>query len=155
MELPEEIKNSLDKSVLCWLATVSNEGIPNVSPKEIFKYYKLNRIIIANIASPKTVKNIKENENVCLSFIDILVQKGYQLKGKAKIIDNKNSEFTSMKNELDQMTAGLFPFLTITEIKVEQVKPIIAPRYIFYPNTTEQEQVKSAKQAYKIDKLNS
>ncbi|MBQ4820711.1 pyridoxamine 5'-phosphate oxidase family protein [Aquimarina sp. MMG016] len=148
MELTIEIKEYIDKSVLCWVATVSPDGIPNVSPKEIFNYYGTDKIIVANIASPQTVKNIKQNENVCVSFIDILVQKGFQVKGKARIIKKTDSEFSEMENLLTQMTGGNFPFATITEITPERVKPIIAPKYILYPETTEREQVQNAKKAY-------
>jgi predicted pyridoxine 5'-phosphate oxidase superfamily flavin-nucleotide-binding protein len=52
MNLTEKIKESINKSVLCWLATATKEGIPNVSPKEIFSYYRANIILVANIASP-------------------------------------------------------------------------------------------------------
>ena len=150
MILNAAIKESIDKSVLCWLATASDQSVPNVSPKEIFSYYGKNKIIIANIASPQTVRNIKKNNNVCLSFIDILVQKGFQLKGKAKIIGKTDSQFPEMDKILTKMTGGNFPFSTITEISVEAVKPIIAPKYILYPETTEKEQVESAKRLYGI-----
>ena len=149
MHLTKEIKFTIDKSVLCWLAT-SSKGIPNVSPKEIFNYYGDNKIIIANIASPQTVKNIKLNENVCASFIDILVQKGFQLKGKARIVKKDDKEFSAMESVLTQMTDGKFPFTNITEISIEQVKPIIAPKYILYPETTEAEQIESAKKLYDL-----
>ena len=150
MNLTEEFKEYIDKSVLCWLATSSAENIPNVSPKEIFSYYKTDKIIVANIASPQTVRNIKVNENVCVSFIDILVQKGFQIKGKAKIIEKTDFKFAEMEEILTKMTGGDFPFTTITEITAEKVKPIIAPKYILYPETTESEQIESAKKAYKI-----
>ncbi len=148
MILTRKIKDAIDKSVLCWLATVSSEGIPNVSPKEVFQYYGNDKIIIANIASPQSKKNIKYNENVCVSFIDILIQKGFQLKGKARVIDKMSTEFKEMKTILLKITNGDFPFSTIFEVTVISVKPIIAPKYILYPETTEKEQVKSAKQAY-------
>ncbi len=144
----KEIKESIDKSVLCWLATVSNENIPNVSPKEIFAYYGTDALIIANIASPRTVGNIEQNENVCVSFIDILVQKGFQIKGKAKIIGKTDPEFSEMEPILTEMTEGKFPFRTITKVTIEQVRPIIAPKYVLYPETTEKEQIESAKKAY-------
>jgi len=115
MKLTEEIIESIDTSILCWLATISSENIPNVSPKEIFTHYGDDIIIVANIASPQTVQNIKINENVCISFIDILVQKGFQIKGKAEIIKKPHSQFI-----------------------------------ILYPETTEKEQIESAKKAYKI-----
>jgi len=148
MELNKEIKDYINKSVLCWLATVSTENIPNVSPKEIFNYYKTDRIIVANIASPQTVRNIEQNENVCISFIDILVQKGFQVKGKARIIEKTDSEFLQMEKILTEMTGGIIPFATITEITIGQVKPIIAPKYVLFPETTEKEQIESAKKLY-------
>lgn len=150
MELTTEIKESINKSVLCWLATVSPDGIPNVSPKEIFSHYGKDKIIVANIASPQTVQNIKKNENISLSFIDILVQKGFQIKGKAKIVKKKNLEFSRMEKVLIKMTGGKFPFETITKITIGQVKPIIAPKYVLYPETTETEQIESAKKTYGI-----
>ncbi len=148
MELTAEIKASIDKSVLCWLATSSSKNIPNVSPKEVFTYFGPDKIIIANIASPQSVRNIKENETVCVSFIDILVQKGFQIKGKAEIIDQSNDEFAAMEQLLIRITEGKFPFPTITLITIEKVKPIIAPKYLLYPDTTEKEQIESAKKAY-------
>ena len=148
MELTVEIKDYINRSVLCWLATASNDAIPNVSPKEVFGYYGTDIIIVANIASPQTVRNVKEKPNVCVSFIDILVQKGFQLKGTAEIIEKTDQEFAAMEKILTKITAGKFPFSSITKITVEQAKPIIAPKYLLYPETTEKEQIASAKKAY-------
>ena len=99
MKLTTETKEYINRSILCWLATVSTENVPNVSPKEIFNYYGTDKIIVANIVSPQTVRNIKQNENVCVSFIDILVQKGFQIKGLAKIIKKTDSEFPQLAPE--------------------------------------------------------
>jgi len=150
MELTEDIKKYIDKSVLCWLATASIENIPNVSPKECFTHFGTDSIIIANIASPQTVRNIKLNENVCISFINIFVQKGFQIKGKAEIIENTHSQFTEMNEILTEMMGGKFSFNTITKITIRQVKPIIAPSYILYPETTEMKQIESSKKSYQI-----
>jgi len=146
--LNERVIKSIDSSVLCWLATSSAAGIPNVSPKEVFTHHDKKVLIVANIASPQTVKNIMENENVCISFIDILVQKGYQLKGKAQVIKQDAKVFADYESELLKITEGKFPFSSITEITVDQTKEIIAPRYILYPDTTEEQQTESAKRTY-------
>lgn len=151
MKLSNDIKISIDKSVLCWLATSSSDSVPNVSPKEIFTFTEDDTIIVANIASPQTEKNIKFNENVCISFMDILVQKGFQLKGKASIITKYNSRFLKLESQLIKMTGGKFPFETIFEIEVLSSKPIIAPKYVLYPETTEQQQIESAKKAYLLN----
>ena len=148
MTLTEDIKRYIDKSVLCWLATASSKNMPNVSPKEIFCYYDDETIIIANVASPQTARNINENPNICLSFIDVLVQKGYQLKGQAVIISKKDDEFKVLEKPLLEITEGKFPFTSIFKITVETAKQIIAPRYVLYPETTEETQIESAKRSY-------
>lgn len=150
MQLSQEIKASIDSSVLCWLATASSDGIPNVSPKECFTYFGGDSVIIANIASPQTVRNIRQNKNACLSFINVFVQKGFQLSGQAEIMDETYSDFEEMKNVLNVMTQGKFPFKTITNFKVQKAKPIIAPSYILYPEKTEEERIKEAKKSYNI-----
>ncbi|MEL6718332.1 MAG: pyridoxamine 5'-phosphate oxidase family protein [Bacteroidota bacterium] len=145
-----EILNSIEKSVLCWLATANKEGFPNVSPKEMFIASGKHHLVIANIASPQTAKNIKANPKVCVSFIDILVQKGFQLKGSAVIITKKEEQFATLAAPLVQMTEGKFPFHELFYIEVEKVKPITAPSYWMYPETTEAEKVASAKKSYGI-----
>jgi len=151
MKLSPENINYINRSVLCWLATSFNDNIPNVSPKEIFTHYNDDKIIIANIASPQSLKNIEQNENVCVSFIDILIQKEFQIKGKARIVHSSDEEYASMEKVLTEMTGGHFPFASITEISVEKVKPIIAPRYLLYPDTTEENQIRSAKKTYGLN----
>jgi predicted pyridoxine 5'-phosphate oxidase superfamily flavin-nucleotide-binding protein len=47
MKLTDDIVKGIDKSVLCWLATVSEDLIPNVLPKEIFTYFGEDNIIMA------------------------------------------------------------------------------------------------------------
>lgn len=153
MKLTKTIKTSIEKSVLCWLATVSAEGIPNVSPKELFTYFGDDRIIIAHIASPNTIKNINQNLNVCLSFIDIFVQKGFQLKGKATILTKKNNDYEAMEKILFKMATAKFPFKQIIEIVVESSKPIVAPSYLLYSETKQEDQIKSALKAYGVEKL--
>ncbi|WP_020570738.1 pyridoxamine 5'-phosphate oxidase family protein [Neolewinella persica] len=148
MHLTKDIKKYINQSILCWLATTSADGIPNVSPKEIFNHYGTEEIIIANIASPQTVRNIRQNDDVCVSFIDILVQKGYQIKGKAVILKNSDTGFSEREKVLVDMTGGKYPFSTITNITIRQVKSIIAPKYLLYPETTEAQQIESAKAAY-------
>jgi len=148
--LSDNVIKYIDQSVLCWLATASLDAMPNVSPKEIFAKFGLDTIIIANIASPQSVKNIKENENVCVSFIDILVQKGYQITGTAQILKAGNTEYAACEVILQKMTFGKYPFSSIIKIKAKKVKEIAAPSYIMYPATTEKEQIENAKKAYRM-----
>ena len=149
-EMNPEVRKYIESSVLCWLATSTPTGEPNVSPKEVFAAFGDNSIIIANIASPNTVKNIRSNKQVCISFIDVFVQKGYQIKGVASVIESGSPHYHEMEQILLSMTEGKFPFKSITQIEIQRVKPIIAPKYILYPETTEEQQIASALDTYGV-----
>ena len=151
MILTAVIKKSIEDAVLCWLATASMDHIPNVSPKEIFCHHLNEFILVANIASPGSVKNIKNNPNICVSVLNILIQKGFQLKGTAEIISKEHPDFQKLKEPLYLMAGDKFPFSSLTKIKVTSVKEILAPSYMLYPDSTsEAEQIEMAKKAYKL-----
>ena len=82
-DLKSDLKEMASRSVLCWLATVDVYGRSNLSPKEVFVVADETHIVIANIASPQSAKNIRANSHVCLSFVDVFVQKGFKVTGSA------------------------------------------------------------------------
>lgn len=147
MLLTDKIKKSIDECVLCWLATSNSENQPNVSPKEVFSYYD-EFVLIANIASPQSLKNIKENPRVCLSFVNVFKEIGFQLKGVAEIVTIKNPNFNLYKKSLEILTQGKFPFQSIFKIQLTSVKPIIAPSYRLYPEISEEEHIALSKKNY-------
>ncbi|KOY87316.1 flavin-nucleotide-binding protein [bacterium 336/3] len=150
--LNEEVKKYIHKSVLCWLATTDTDNFPNVSPKEVFTYSEHNTLLIAHIASPQSIKNIKQNNKVCVSFVDVLVQKGYKLKGLAQVYEKTHSLFLEKAKPLLEIATERFPVLAVIEIDILKVEKIIAPSYWLYPETTtEIGQIESAKKSYRID----
>lgn len=148
MKFTDEVIDYMHKSILCWLATSSLENQPNVSPKEIFTKYGESSLVIANIASPQSSKNIKTNPFVCVSFIDVLIQRGFQIKGKARVISEGEDDFSVKAKTLLEMTDGKYPFKELFFIEASSVKPIIAPSYLLYPDRTEENRIQSAKKAY-------
>src|SRR5690348_4449349 len=113
-----EVKKYIDKSVLCWLATSNKQNEPNVSPKEIFTYKDDKTFLIANIASPNSINNIKNNPLVCVSFVDVFVQKGFKLKGIASLISKTNPDFQDKVKPLTDLFGNKFPISTVIEIEI-------------------------------------
>ena len=149
--LTEHYKKYIDNCVLAWLATSSLDKFPNVSPKEIFTHWEDNVILVANIASPNSVRNIKENAQVCISILDILVQKGFQFKGIAEIIHTGDESWGKLIKPLITLAGEKFPFKSLTKFTVTKAKPILAPSYIFFPDTKEETQIAAAKNSYGLD----
>lgn len=148
--LDAEIKKSLNDSVLCWLATATPDGKPNVSPKEMFVSFGDDTVLIANIASPKSAANILENPSVCVSFVDVFRQKGFKLTGTGRIIESTDARYAVLLRELHKLGGEAFPVNNIIEVTVEASEPIIAPSYWLFPETTEQSQITSAMASYGV-----
>ena len=148
--ITDDVKKYIDKSILCWLATCDRDLMPNVSPKEIFTYQDNSTLLIANLASPNSIENIKNNPNVCVSFVDIFVQKGYKLKGIAQVFDKSASNFSSKVKPLTDLFTDKFPIKSVIEIIVTKVEKVVAPGYFLYPETTEDSQIASAMTTYRV-----
>jgi predicted pyridoxine 5'-phosphate oxidase superfamily flavin-nucleotide-binding protein len=141
------------QSVLCWLATVDGDGAPTVSPKELFYAYDECTLVIANIASPHSRSNILARPMVCVSFVDVFVQKGFKLKGRARVLQASDVQFPELARRLKEMAGERFPFSSLFAIDVQSIAPIVAPSYRLYPDTSEASQIQSAMQTYSVQPL--
>lgn len=152
--LSTEIQDCATRSVLCWLATVSADGQPNVSPKEVFAVFDTNHLVIANIASPTSVRNIEVNPLVCVSFVEIFRQKGFKVIGAARSCRKTESEFAIWSAPLLAKVGSRFPIHSVIVVKVSAVEPILAPSYRLYAaETTEESQVASAMRTYGVQSV--
>ncbi|MEO1094285.1 MAG: pyridoxamine 5'-phosphate oxidase family protein [Cyanobacteria bacterium J06638_28] len=153
--LSDEVLRYIDQSVLCWLATVDTDGWPTVSPKEVFAALDDTHIIIANIASPGSVRNIRMHPPVCVSFIDILTQRGFKVRGIAHLVLPSAPEFAAMVEPLEHITQGAFRIHCIISVEAQHVTPIMAPSYHLIPGTTENSQRRSAMETYGVQPQSS
>jgi predicted pyridoxine 5'-phosphate oxidase superfamily flavin-nucleotide-binding protein len=139
------------RSVLCWLATADASGQPNVSPKEIYAVLDDEHIVVANIASPGSARNVRANAKVCLSFIDVFAQKGYKVLGLATEALPADADYARWAEPLRTMAGERFPIHSVFVVRASAVEPILAPSYRLYPaETSEAIQVESALRAYGV-----
>lgn len=149
--LSRKIQESATRSVLCWLATVDEAGQPSVSPKEIFAVFDNEHLVIANIASPQSARNIEANPRVCVSFVDVFVQKGFKLTGMARNVKKHEPEFAAWSAPLTAMAGPRFPIHSVFVVQVTAVEPIVAPSYRLYPeDCSEASQVAAAMRRYGV-----
>jgi predicted pyridoxine 5'-phosphate oxidase superfamily flavin-nucleotide-binding protein len=66
--LSSEMKKSVNQIIPAYIATVNSKGLPNVSAKGSFRALDDTHIAFADIASPRTVNNIRENNYVSVIF---------------------------------------------------------------------------------------
>lgn len=146
--LSPQVIHWLQRSVLCWLATVDAQGQPNVSPKEVFAPVGTDHLVLAHIASPCSVRNIAHQPRVCVSFIDVFAQKGHKLHGVADVLLPGHADFETWSAPLKPLLGTRFPLRGVIRVRLTDSQPIVAPSYALFPDTTEQAQIDAAQRTY-------
>lgn len=85
VKITQQVKDFL-KDQLAYVATVDAKGTPNVVPKGDMAVLGDNVLVFADLYSHQTKSNLKGNPNIAVSVVNPAAYAGYQLKGKAEII---------------------------------------------------------------------
>lgn len=146
----DAVREDISRSVLCWLATVDGDGQPNVSPKEIFTHHGDDTLLIADIASPRSVRNIATNPLVCVSFVDVFSQRGFKVAGRARLIERDDPEFATFGALLQDIAGPDFPVRRAIHVTATRVSRILAPSYAIFPKRSVEEQRERAFSTYGV-----
>ena len=84
----DEIRNFVNFQKLGYVATVSSDGSPNLSPKGTIAILDDSRLVFANIRSPQTIENLTKNPSIEINVIDPFSRMGYRFKGMANILSD-------------------------------------------------------------------
>src|SRR6185369_17957628 len=76
--LTPEIKEFVKQTKLGFVATVCPDGTPNLSPKGTTTVWDDDHLVFADIHSPGTVANLRQNPAVEINVVDPEVRKGYR-----------------------------------------------------------------------------
>ncbi|SDU41705.1 pyridoxamine 5'-phosphate oxidase family protein [Stappia sp. ES.058] len=150
MKLNDTVRADIEKSVLCWLASVDPSGFPSVSPKEIWTVFDDTTLVVADIASNNSVRNILKHPAVCLSFVDIFRQRGFKIQGHADIIAPHDPDFARLGPGLAAMAGETFKIRHIIRIDVQRIARILAPSYRLDPDIDEDTMMKQAFATYGV-----
>lgn len=125
--ITQEIKDFLNLQKLGYVATVTSEGKPNISPKGTIIGWDSQTLAFADIRSPDTMKNLKENPNVELNVIDPLLRKGFLFEGQARLIQD-GTLYDEILNHYRQ-NGIKSPINSIVLVAVSNVSDVTSPLY--------------------------
>jgi len=86
--ITEEIKNFVNFQKLGYVATISTDNTPNLSPKGTIMVFDESYLALADIHSPQTVENLRHNPSTEINVVDPFRRRGYRFKGIAEIISS-------------------------------------------------------------------
>lgn len=131
--LTAEMKAMVAYLRLCYVATASRDGVPNLSPKGSLKVLDDRRLVFGHIDSPNTVRNLQENPRVEVNVVDPFLRRGYRFKGRGEVSDDPALiEFAGADLGAD------YPVKAAVVIHVEEALAVHSPVY-FHTDLTEDE----------------
>ncbi|MDJ0612540.1 MAG: pyridoxamine 5'-phosphate oxidase family protein [Rhizobiaceae bacterium] len=147
MSLNDFAKQLIKNFPLGFVATVSEEGLPSLSPKGTFFVLDDETIAFAEIRSPNTMKNIAHQPKVEVNFIDIWLRKGVRVFGGTEICERGTDDFNDIINIWEAPFPALAPRINaIVKVKAERVRLMTTPPYD--DGVTEEEMIATYKKKW-------
>jgi len=122
---------------LCFVATVDDDGTPNLSPKSSLMVYDDDHLVFANIASPNTIRNLRREPAIEINAIDIFMRRGYRFKGTAELMPPGTPEYDFVAEPFWADNGKQFPVHEIVKVHVARAVPVLSPAYTYIDGLTE------------------
>ena len=125
--ITEKIKNFVNFQKLGYVATISADNTPNLSPKGTIIVLDESYLAFADIHSPQTVENLKRNPVIEINIVDPFSRRGYRFKGVAEIIStgDKFDKIVSHYKEIGVKSS----IENIIAVKIEKLSEVFSPLY--------------------------
>ena len=125
--LGADVERLVDEQRLCFVATVNEDGTPNLSPKGTIVVLDSEHLAFGDIRSPQTIRNLRSRPGIEINVIDPLSRKGYRFSGTATVHEDGP--------RLEQLLAVLRargtsnPIQAVVVVRVERAAPVLSPAY--------------------------
>ncbi len=118
---------------LCFAATVTPEGRPNLSPKGTVRVWDQHHIFFCDIASPGTRANLERNEWIELNVVDTLSRRGYRFLGRGTV--HRGDEiYREAVARITREEGAAYPVESVVLIAIERALPLVSPGYDHVPD---------------------
>ncbi len=118
----------IDTQHLCFAATVTPDGHPNLSPKGTIRVWDDEHIFFCDIASPNTRRNLETNPWIEVNVIDPLSRRGYRFLGKATL-HRDDDIYRKAVERISKEENASYQVQSVVLIRVERAVPIYSPGY--------------------------
>lgn len=125
--ISDEIAEFVRNERLGYVATVTSDCKPNVSPKASIIRHGSESLAFAEIRSPDTVENLESNDAVEVSVINPVIRRGYLFVGRGNV-HRSGTLFDDLIKKFREMGIQS-PINTVVVIHVSDVRETKSPLY--------------------------
>jgi predicted pyridoxine 5'-phosphate oxidase superfamily flavin-nucleotide-binding protein len=122
-----DMKRVVEEQRLGFIATVCPDGTPKLSPKGTTAVWDADHLVFANIRSPGTLANLRQNLNVEVNVVDPFVRKGYRFKGVAAVLEAGPLYDQVLAFYQERGVANVIR--EVVMVRVHRAQPIDSPAY--------------------------
>ena len=126
--LTSDMKRVVEEQRLGFVATVCPDGTPNLSPKGTTAVWDDDHLVFANIRSPGTLANLRQNPSVEVNVVDPFVRKGYRFKGVASVLDT-GALYDKVIAFYKERGSRVSAIREVVIVRVHSAHPIDSPAY--------------------------
>ncbi|MGL6278390.1 MAG: pyridoxamine 5'-phosphate oxidase family protein [Gaiella sp.] len=123
--IPAEARARVHHYPLCFVATVNEDGSPTVSPKGTVRVWDADHLVFADVASPRTVANLRRDERVHVNVVDHFARRGWRFSGRARVTDDP-AVLEAIRGEYPGES---YPFSQAVLVRVEEATELVSPSY--------------------------
>ncbi|WP_027802495.1 pyridoxamine 5'-phosphate oxidase family protein [Paraburkholderia dilworthii] len=141
IEINTDVEAIIKEAILSFVATVNEDGTPSLSPKASLTV-RNGVLYFADIASPRTIRNLRRNPAVEINVVDIFQRRGYRFKGRALVLPPGNSEYLMIADWV-RATNGLeYPVDHVAKIEITLITPLLSPAHVFADPPRSQDEIR-------------
>lgn len=126
--LTADMRAILQAAHLCFAATVSPDGMPNLSPKGTIRVWDDRHLFFLDLASPGTRANLQARPWLELNVVDQLSRRGYRFFGPATIHVGDAVFEEATRRVLSEERAAT-PVAAVVRLALERAAPLVSPGY--------------------------
>jgi hypothetical protein len=142
IEITADMEAIIKQAVLSFVATVNEDGTPSVSPKASLTVVS-GVLYFVDIASPRTILNLRLNPGVEINVVDIFQRRGYRFKGRALILPSNEDEFLVVANWVRAANGPEYPVNHVVKIETTSITPLLSPAHIFADPPRSQNEIRN------------
>lgn len=141
IEMTADMEAIVKQAVLSFVATVNEDGTPSLSPKASLTV--MNGVLyFADIASPRTIVNLKRNPAVEINVVDIFLRRGYRFKGHALILPPTDDASLGIVNWVRGVSGPEYPVDHVVKIETTSITPLLSPAHVLADPPRSQDEIR-------------
>jgi hypothetical protein len=142
IEINADMEATIKQAILSFVATVNEDGTPNLSPKASLTL-RNGALYFADIASPRTILNLKRNPAVEINVVDIFQRRGYRFKGRALLLSPSDVEFSMIADWVRATNGPEYPVDHVVKIQTSSITPLLSPAHVFADPSRSQDEIRT------------